>query len=192
MNNYEYIIASLPVLNRDSRTAEGFSASSTIEEIRSQLDAGDCARLDFLLDGFDSDKLNEAFYTKALKSSSSFIRGYFGYDLTVRNTRVQWLNSELGRPAGQDMLDMGRDEDSEENSAILAVLTGKDILERERGLDSLMWDRIESLNEMKVFDLDVILGFVAKLKIVERWLKLDPQTGRELFRKMVEEIRANR
>ena len=180
------------MLNRDSRAAEGFSSSATIEEIRSQLDAGDCARLDFLLDGFDSDKLNEAFYTKALKSGSSFIRGYFGYDLTVRNTRVQWLNSELGRPAGQDMLDMGRDEDSEENSAILAVLTGKDILERERGLDSLMWDRIESLNEMKVFDLDVILGFVAKLKIVERWLKLDPQTGRELFRKMVEEIRANR
>ena len=180
------------MLNRDSRAAEGFSASATIEEIRSQLDAGDCARLDFLLDGFDSDKLNEAFYTKALKSGSSFIRGYFGYDLTVRNTRVQWLNSELGRPAGQDMLDMGRDEDSEDNSAILAVLKGKDILERERGLDSLMWDRIESLNEMKVFDLDVILGFVAKLKIVERWLKLDPQTGRELFRKMVEEIRANR
>ena len=55
-----------------------------------------------------------------------------------------------------------------------------------------MWNRIEEINVMKVFDLDVILGFTACLKIVDRWLKLDPETGRELFRKLVEEIRSSR
>ena len=37
-----------------------------------------------------------------------------------------------------------------------------------------------------------ILGFTAKLKIIDRWNKLDPETGRELFRKLVDEIRKTR
>ena len=45
---------------------------------------------------------------------------------------------------------------------------------------------------MEVFTIDQILGFVAKLQIVARWLRLDPQTGRELFRQLVEEIRNNK
>ena len=43
---------------------------------------------------------------------------------------------------------------------------------------------------MDVFDIEAILGFIAKLKIIDRWDKLDPETGRELFRKLVEEIRS--
>ena len=41
------------------------------------------------------------------------------------------------------------------------------------------------------FDLDVVLAFVVKLKMVERWLRLDEATGRELFRKLVKEIKEN-
>ena len=54
-----------------------------------------------------------------------------------------------------------------------------------------MWDKIDSLTVMDVFDLDVILGFIAKLKIVDRWLQLDEGTGRELFHKLVKEIKEN-
>ena len=39
------------------------------------------------------------------------------------------------------------------------------------------------------FDLDAILGFLAKLKITDRWLKLDPETGRALFRRITEQVR---
>ena len=43
---------------------------------------------------------------------------------------------------------------------------------------------------MDVFDIEVILGFTAKMKIIDRWDKLDPDTGHDLFRRLVEEIRA--
>ena len=39
-------------------------------------------------------------------------------------------------------------------------------------------------------DLEVILGFVAKLKIIDRWLQLDPDSGRALFRRLVDDIRS--
>lgn len=195
MNNYEYIIAGLPVLQRTADgIPTGFDAEDLIAGIRSALNGKDAARLDLLLQGFDPDSLNADFYTSALKDRSDFIRKYFEYDLLVRNTRTIWLNKSLGRDELTDtvVLPGVDDPDPFEVQAINEILTSSDILERERELDTLMWNRIEEINVMKVFDLDVILGFTACLKIVDRWLKLDPETGRGLFRKLVEEIRSSR
>ena len=192
MNNYEYIVASLPVIASDYRGP--LDTDAIISEIRSQLSPKDEAVLDTLLKGFDSDSLDAEFYRKALASKDRFIAGYFGYDLDVRNCRVAYLNKALGRPEGQDLLVLDEDEprEFEDLEKVNAVLEGSDILERERGLDDIMWERIDELTLMEVFTLDQILGFVAKLQIVARWLRLDPQTGRELFRQLVEEIRNNK
>ena len=192
MNNYEYIVASLPVIASDYRGP--LDTDAIISEIRSQLSPKDEAVLDTLLKGFDSDSLDAEFYRTALASKNRFIAGYFGYDLDVRNCRVAYLNKALGRPEGQDLLVLDEDEprEFEDLEKVNAVLEGSDILERERGLDDIMWERIDSLTLMEVFTLDQILGFVAKLQIVARWLRLDPQSGRELFRKLVEEIRNNK
>lgn len=191
MNNYEYIIASLPVISSDYRGSLDYDG--IVGEIREQLGSKDRLALDTLLDGFDSEKLCKEFYLKALNSSNAFIRGYFLYDLCVRNERVEYLNKNLGRPQGTDTLNI-LDEDFEfEDSAKTAeVLAKSDILERERALDDLMWAKIDELCAMDVFSINVILGFTAKLQIVARWLKLDPQTGRELFKQLVDEIRNNK
>lgn len=192
MNNYEYIVASLPVIASDYRGP--LDTDAIISEIRSQLSPKDEAVLDTLLKGFDSDSLDAEFYRTALASKNRFIAGYFGYDLDVRNCRVAYLNKALGRPEGQDLLVLDEDEprEFEDLEKVNAVLEGSDILERERGLDDIMWERIDELTLMEIFTLDQILGFVAKLQIVARWLRLDPQTGRELFRQLVEEIRNNK
>ena len=192
MNNYEYIVASLPVIASDYRGP--LDTDAIISEIRSQLSPKDEAVLDTLLKGFDSDSLDAEFYRTALASKNRFIAGYFGYDLDVRNCRVAYLNKALGRPEGQDIMVLDEDEprEFEDIEKVNAVLQGSDILGRERGLDDILWERIDSLTLMEVFTLDQILGFVAKLQIVARWLRLDPQSGRELFRKLVEEIRNNK
>ena len=52
--------------------------------------------------------------------------------------------------------------------------------------------KIDELTGMQVFSLDVILGFVAKLHIIDRWLRLDPESGRKLFAQLVDEIRNNK
>ena len=192
MNNYEYIVASLPVIASDYRGP--LDTDAIISEIRSQLSPKDEAVLDTLLKGFASDSLDAEFYRTALASKNRFIAGYFGYDLDVRNCRVAYLNKALGRPEGQDLLVLDEDEprEFEDLEKVNAVLEGSDILERERGLDDIMWERIDELTLMEVFTLDQILGFGAQLQIVGSGLRLDPQTGRELFRQLVEEIRNNK
>ena len=194
MNNYEYIIACLPVLDRDADHPGALDADAVIGEIRERLDASDAAVLDFMLQGYDNETLGEEFYSRALRHGSRFIREYFTLDLNVRNTKVEYLNRALGREPGKDMLVLpGREDiDFELKPEVEAILSGTDILQKERGLDDIMWAGAEELTIMEVFSLDAILGFVARLKIIDRWLKLDPVTGREMFRKLVEQIRNNR
>ena len=64
-----------------------------------------------------------------------------------------------------------------------------DILGREKGLDGLMWKKAEEICLMEVLSFDLILSFAAKLMIVDRWLRLDEETGRALFRRLLAEIK---
>lgn len=192
MNNYEYIIAGLPLLQQDGR--ENPDTEAILAEIREQLSARDTRTLDLLLDSCDPSKLNADLYRKAAASGNRFIRNFFELDLGVRNAKVEYLNRTLGRPEGTDVLVLDPEKENaefEQKGEVDAILEGSDILARERGLDDFYWKAVDTLTVMDVFDLDIILAFVVKLKLVERWLRLDEATGRELFRKLVKEIKEN-
>ena len=208
MNNYEYIIAGLPFLSQDGREAP--DTEDIIGDIRSQLVARDAAILDFLLDSFRPEKLDGCFYYDASHSRNRFIREYCALDLNVRNAKVAYLNRSLGRQEGTDIVvpspaisedgsgpelpdaEYTCDADSfPQKAEVEAILENSDILARERGLDDFYWKAADQITVLDVFDLDLILAFVVKLKLVERWLRLDEATGRELFRKLVKEIKEN-
>lgn len=187
MNNYEYIIASLPVLSPDYKFGTQTPAD-LLEEITGQCSDSDKEVIDFLEKGFVPDNLCEEFYTEALSHRNRFIREYFTFDLNVRNAKVRYLNAELGRPAAKDVLDIDGGE-FEEAARLGSVLGSGDILSRERGIDELTWDKIDEITTFDYFDIEAILGFLSKLQIVSRWFLLDEQTGREMFRKLVSEVR---
>ena len=187
MNNYVYIVSSLPVLTPDSAV----DTAAILEEILSQCSEADRERISFLLDGFEGKNLTPDFYRKALGSDSAFLREYFRYDLAVRNLKARYLNREFGRDEEADTIVLGDETpDFEDAPRVQEILGGSDILGREKGLDQLMWAQIDALTTFHYFDLDAILGFVARLKITDRWLKLDEQTGREMFRRLTEQVRA--
>lgn len=192
MNNYEYIVASLPVIEPGSRLGFSSAANAITNDIREQLSNKDNALVTMLLDGFDPEKLNAGFYRACLGSGSRFLREYFLFDLFLRNTKVEYLNASLGRPEGKDVLLLEELEDYEfeQKEEIVEILSGTDIIGREKGLDMAIWEHVEEVTTMDVFDMDAILGFIARLKIIDRWDKLDPETGAELFRRLIKEIRA--
>lgn len=195
MDNYAYIIASMPVLRPDddkADKADKLVAQDLLDEIREQLSARDAAALDQLLEGYDPEKLDAEFYRKALQHRNRFIRDWFRFDLNLRNLTVSYINDSLGRQEGQDQVKLEGQETEEFPEAVAAreVLNCGDILARERGLDELRWKKIDDLTVLDSLDLEVVLGFVAKLKIIDRWLQLDPDSGRALFRRLVEDIRS--
>ena len=190
MSNFEYIIASLPFLTVDYKYAGGQGFADVIEEIRRDLSEKDASTLDFLLKGFQPESLGEEFYREASTHQSKFVREYFGFDLNLRNAKVRYLNHQLGRDPETDIVTPGEEtEEFEEAAAIDNVLSGTDLIAREKGLDDITWKKVESLSTFHYFDLTAVLAYVAKLHIVDRWLALDEEQGRELFHKLVKEVR---
>lgn len=188
MSNFEYIIASLPYLTPGYHYAEGKGFQDLLGEIRRDLSARDNATLDFLLKGFDADSLDAPFYEEALHGGNRFLREYFRFDLNLRNAKVRYLNRQLARDAEQDVLEIDGGE-FEEASKVDAVLAEADLIAREKGLDDLTWAKVDALSTFHYFDLTAVLAYVTKLHIADRWLALDEARGRELFRKLVDEVR---
>lgn len=190
MNNYEYLIASLPDISKEWKGSEEQSWENIIAEIKGLCSASDNKLVDALLEGYDDSKLCEEFYTKALASKNKFIRDYFTFDLNVRNAKVRYLNKALDRPAGTDIF-METVGEFAEGQKLDCVLDTSDILSRERGIDDLMWEKIDGITTFDYFDIDAVLGFIAKLHIVSRWLKLDPESGKAMFARLVDEVRGS-
>ncbi|MBR3406677.1 MAG: DUF2764 family protein [Bacteroidales bacterium] len=204
MSNFEYIISSLPYVTADFKYEEGQGFGQVIDEIKENLGDRDTETLDFLLKGFEPDSLNEDFYAEALSHSLRFIREYFRFDLNLRNAKVRYLNRELGRPEGQDLILGNKKQEGveldidlfrfqtgefEENAKVETALTLGDLLSREKELDDIVWEKVNALETFHYFDITAVLAYVAKLHIVNRWLALDEQKGRELFRQLVQEVK---
>jgi len=199
MNNYVYIIAGLPDFTPDWRQGEK-SLDDYLEQMRELLSEKDNETLSIIIKGFDKNQIGPDFYKEALAHRMGFIREFFQFDLNVRNQKVRYLNQALGRDAEKDILSM-RDPEAEdtglepeepefkESARLQAILEGNDILSRERGIDDLYWDKIDELTLFDYLNFDKILGVMAKMMIIRRWLILDEETGRAMFKKLVDEVR---
>lgn len=199
MNNYVYIIAGLPDFTPDWRQGQD-SLDEYLNNARELLSEKDNKVLDLIVEGFDKEKIGLEFYKEVLSHRLGFIREFFTFDLNVRNQKVRYLNQALGRAAEKDILTL-RDPEAEEtglepeepefkeSAKLQTILEGHDILARERGIDDLYWDKIDEITLFDYLNFDKILGMVVKMMIIRRWLILDEEAGREMFKKLVDEVR---
>ena len=198
MNNYIYIIAGLPDFTPDWRQGEK-SLDEYIGQVRELLSAKDNEVLEFIFKGFDKNQINLEFYKEALSHRIGFIREFFLFDFNVRNQKVRYLNQALGREPLKDVLSLNDPDDEnvteaeepefKEAARLQGILERNDILMRERGIDDLYWDKIDEMTLYDYLNFDKILGVIVKMMIIRRWLLLDEETGREMFKRLVDEVR---
>ena len=203
MSNFEYIISSLPYLTMDFKYSGQAGFNSVISDIKRDLDEHDQGLVDFLIKGFSDKVLDADFYAQALKGRNRFLREYFRFDLNLRNAKVRYLNAQLGREPDLDLM-TGEDPEAEdvdidgfrftggefeEAIKVDTILSNTDLVAREKGLDDILWDKIDSLATFHYFDIEAVLAYIAKLHIVTRWLKLDEEVGRDAFRRLLKDVR---
>ena len=192
MGNYHYIIAGLPelVLNADNKS---FSYDTIRDSVLYSSTEKDRRFIEWLEFGSDEKNLSPHFYRAAFKCKNRFIRMYFALDLEIRNRKVDFVANKLERDGEQYKVQVGNCVDlgltEEDMDKLQGIFANKNILEKEQLLDKFKWDYISSLNPYGTFDMDVILAFLAKGKLIDRWNKLDRKTGEEMFRKLVDEVR---
>ncbi len=62
------------------------------------------------------------------------------------------------------------------------------VLEKEKALDMMRWDYLNELNTFNYFTIEVLVAYVIKLLIVERWLRLEPEIGKQMFKQIISEL----
>ena len=192
MGNYHYIIAGLPelVLNADNK---GFSYDSIRESVYYSSDEKDRRLIEWFDFGTNEENLNAHFYRAAMKCKNRFIKLWFALDLEIRNRKVDFVAKKLGKEENsykiqvKNNVDLGLDE--EQLNTLQTIFENRNILEKEQLLDKFKWDYITGMNEYGEFNMDVILAFLAKGKLIDRWNKLDKETGEQMFRMLVDEVR---
>ncbi len=64
---------------------------------------------------------------------------------------------------------------------VMRIWEQNNILHRERGYDMLRNKWIDEQNFFEYFNVDRILGYYSKLRIINRWLVADAELGKEVF-----------
>jgi hypothetical protein len=165
-----------------------FSYNKTLEDITNMLSEKDKKILRWFEFGSDVNNLSIHFYTGAIKSKNNFISQYFAFDRCLRNVQVKFLTKQSkGEISNYYVGDINSE--FEEVSRLSQILEIKNIIDREKELDKLRWDKISSIVTFDYFNLNTILAFLAKGQIVERWNKLDKNEGAILFKQLVEDVR---
>ncbi len=211
MNNYHYIIASLPQLSK-SWAENSFDIDKVIAEIVEQCSASDRQAVEFFIKGSDGNGLSREYYTEAEKSQSRFTKLYYNLDRQIRNLKVKAVAQALYGPEEakekierysielnqSDPYGEYREEkedlsrlDSADIEALSAIFANSNILEKERLLDDFKWEKINIFTTFDYFNLDYILSFISKSLLIQRWMKLDKENGKHLFRKLVDEVRGS-
>lgn len=151
------------------------------------------------------DKLAEYYYKYAINSSNYFVSMWSKFNCSLRNILVAYVSKELqwnvaDYIVGDSPLErklktsssanFGLEEDDvQEISKIGAIVAEKDITRRERLLDQLRWSWLEESTFDKIFDIEAILCYYLKLRIVERWTELNEEKGEETFRNIVASLK---
>lgn len=63
------------------------------------------------------------------------------------------------------------------------------IEEKEKAVDKIKWDYLDEQTFFHFFTIEKVLTHIIKLNIIERWMKLDAETGKVLLNKLIEELK---
>lgn len=187
MNNYHYIITGLPYLVPDLEN-RSFSYKTVRDSLYEKCDEEDRKFIEFLELGLSEECHNEEFYTETAASKNKFIKEFFAFDKEVRNLKVIRLAEKFSLEADKYLVGKP-DYYFEDKGKILTILNNDNIVERERLLDKILWDKVNDITAFDFFNLDVILAFLIKAHITDRWCKMDKAKGAEFFKQLVNEVR---
>lgn len=149
------------------------------------------------------DQLTKLYYDYATQVSNKFLRTWFEFErdiknilsgLTARRHKMPVENLLVGSNTITDAIRKSNARDFSLSAEfpfvekIIQINENADLLKREKAIDQLKWNYIDEVNTFNYFSIEVILGFVLKLGMVERWLKLDKKTGEEMFRKLLKDL----
>lgn len=162
--NYYYLAASLPTLSMSSKpsiSSEDFRAIAAENLSRSDIKA-----------------LEELDAMWETEPEHPFVRSWKAKEISIRNSLARLRASELNKDA-KPFLREPDHYDSDSELYVHEAVIRENPLESEQLLDRCRWNALDSMSNLSEFSGNAILSYSIKLRIAERWARMDAAAGSE-------------
>lgn len=149
------------------------------------------------------DQLTALYIGEMERSPNKFMQQWFSFEKNLRNVLAaltarkfkldvnQYVigDDEVSRTiARSQSRDFGLHDLFPQVEKIIQIFETTQLAEREKSIDVLRWNYLDELNTFHYFSIEVILAFIIKLQIVQRWMTLDAKAGTEIFRRLLKDL----
>ena len=152
-------------------------------------------------------KLQTLFFDFVLLTKNDFLKKWFRFDMDIKNILTaincqkfdykkeeHLINVKHKNEVYKNLIKDALKSDSLAGEVIYAekilqiVESDDNSSEKEKATDMIKWTFLDEFTFFKYFNIEKILAFIIKLNIVERWIKLDNETGEILFKKLINDL----
>ena len=183
---YEYLLAGLPELKAGSDAP--ISLNKLNELLDECLTVSDKALLDLLRAPIDEQTLEQG-----LLSSNAFVHAWFGFNQDMNNVLVAQIvghgevAEHLRTHASQK--DFGLSEVMDEYQEILALAQIEDLMAREKAIDAIRFEWLQSRTEFDYFSAEMVFAYYLEAVMLHRWSLLTVEEGEKVFRELVADMK---
>ena len=153
----------------------------------------------------EQDKLMAMYYDYLMTQKNSFIAEWAKFNLNIKNVLAAYTSRLLGFDPKEYIIgdgilqhnlrtsqasDFGITEDMcPQIQQLVNISHEEDIAHREQLIDRLRWQWLEEQTFFKPFDIESLLAYYLELEILERWVALNEETGEQIFRQIVSQLK---
>lgn len=152
----------------------------------------------------DEDLRWQLVYELGAKSKNPFVRDWFAFNLTVNNVLAAAIcrkhhfdvkKAIVGEGEVQDMLrtsqqkDFGLSATVDGIQDILRLAEIDDLYEREKKTDALRWEWLEQKTLFNYYELENVLCYYLRSKMLYRWGMLTVEEGTRVFRELIADMK---
>lgn len=153
---------------------------------------------------FPKDAIMLEYYKYAMACPNRMIASWFKMNFDVTNILTAMIARQNGWNVGDYILgdneicemirtnntkdfNLGTDYDYVHD--LMKIVDCDDPVEKERRIDVFKWLWLDDATFFDVFSIEAVFAYMCKLEMLQRWDKLDVETGRETFRQIIEDLR---
>lgn len=148
--------------------------------------------------------LSWMYYDYLMSCGNKFIRKYAEFSMNIKNLTNALTCRKYGKEVAPEIIgdnafskalrtsnskDFGLGMEYPYVEKVFSLMNNPNLVERERGMDLFLWDYIEEAVVYEYFSMEKVLSFMLELMIVERWSKMNSESGRKVFMEVVDKFR---
>ncbi|MFV0553502.1 MAG: DUF2764 family protein [Mangrovibacterium sp.] len=149
-------------------------------------------------------KLTQAYYDYLLAFQNDFLSAAVAFERNMKNVFVALngrkhevdVNAEFVNDSGEvaealrksRARDFGLAGEVERLDEMLKLFEENNLQERAFKIDLLRWDYVEEASFFHYFTIEKVLVFIYKLFLVERWMTLSEDEGKQLFERLLQDL----